>query len=109
MAKTSDIYAKALCQIMERSFIAEGIDPATAKILAGRACQEGVKGGARVARRAGGKVKSGAKRSLNAWQRFIKTNKNKYKYKSGKKKGQINMRAMSTAFKKTPAGRKKKK
>ena len=35
--------------------------------------------------------------------------KNKYKYKSGPRKGQINMKAMSTAFKKTPAGKKVKR
>ena len=97
MAKTEDIYAKALCQIMERSFIAEGIDPALAKILAGRACQEGVKGGARVARRAARGTK---KRGLNAWQKFVKKNKDRYKYKSGKRKGQVNIKKMSTEFKK---------
>ena len=54
------------------------------------------------------KVASKVKRPLNAWQRYVKANSKKFKYKSGSKKGQINLKAMSRAFKKTPAGRKKK-
>jgi len=54
------------------------------------------------------KVASKVKRPLNAWQKYVKANSNKFKYKSGSKKGQINLKAMSRAFKKTPAGRKKK-
>lgn len=109
MAKAGDIYAKALCQVMERSLIAEGIEPALAKILSGKACQEGVKATGRGAKRAAKGAKKQASKGLNAWQRFIKNNKNKYKYKSGKRKGQVNMKAASAAFKKTPAGRRKKK
>lgn len=39
------------------------------------------------------------KRKLNAWQRYLKQKKNHIKYKSGKKKGQLNLKAMSKAFK----------
>jgi len=59
--------------------------------------------------RAGKKVGSKIKRPLNAWQKYDKANSKKFKYKSGKKKGQVNFKAMSTAFKKTPAGRRNKK
>jgi len=51
------------------------------------------------------KVGSKVKRPLNAWQKYVKANSKKFKYKSGSKKGQINLKAMSRAFKK---GRKKK-
>ncbi len=44
------------------------------------------------------------KRKLNAWQKYIKNKKNHVKYKSGKNKGKLNLKAMSKAFKK---GRKK--
>lgn len=50
--------------------------------------------------------KRAAKRGLNEWQKYVKKNKDKYKYKSGSKKGQVNFKAMSRAFKKTPAGKK---
>jgi len=50
------------------------------------------------------KVTNKVKRPLNAWQKYVKANSNKFKYKSGSKKGQINLKAMSRAFKK---GRKK--
>ena len=55
------------------------------------------------------KVASKAKRPLNAWQRYVKANSKKFKYKSGLKKGQINLKAMSRAVKKTPAGKKRRK
>ena len=47
------------------------------------------------------------KRALNEWQLYVKKNKNKHKYKSGAKKGQVNFKALSRAFKKTKKGRKK--
>ena len=46
------------------------------------------------------KVGSKVKRPLNAWQKYVKANSKKFKYKSGSKKGQINLKAMSRAFKK---------
>ena len=109
MAKDGDIVAKALCQLLEKKFIADGIDPSIAKILSGRACEVTVKASARGGKRVGRKLQKRASANLNAWQKFIKNNKNKYKYKSGKRKGQVNMKAASAAFKKTPAGKKRRK
>jgi len=43
-------------------------------------------------------------RKLNSWQRYIKQKKNHIKFKSGKDKGKLNLKAMSRAYKK---GRKK--
>ena len=97
MAKEGDIVAKALCQLLEKKFIADGMEKDIAKIMSSRACEVGVKAAGRGARKVGKVTK---KRALNSWQKFVKQEKNRYKYKSGKRKGQINMKAMSTAFKK---------
>jgi len=109
MAKDGDIVAKALCQLLEKKFIADGIDPSIAKIMSGRVCEVTVKASAKGGKKVGRKLASRSRQNLNAWQRFIKNNKNKFKYKSGKRKGQVNMKAASAAFKKTPAGKKGKK
>ena len=56
-----DITARALCGVMEKALIAEGVEPATAKILAERACKPVVRTGTRKAiagaKSAGRKVK----------------------------------------------------
>jgi len=44
------------------------------------------------------------KRKLSAWQRYIKVKKNKIFFKSGKRKGQLDLRRMGVAYRK---GRKK--
>ena len=66
-------------------------------------------GGLRIQKAAEKQAIVETKRALNGWQKFVKAKKNQYKYKSGPRKGQINMKAMSKAFKKTPAGKKVKK
>lgn len=109
MAKDGDIVAKALCQLLEKKFIADGIDPSIAKIMSGRVCEVTVKASGRGGKKVGRKLASRSRQNLNAWQRFIKNNKNKFKYKTGKRKGQVNMKAASAAFKKTPAGKKRNK
>lgn len=53
------------------------------------------------------KVARKVKRPLNAWQKYVKANSKKFKYKSGSKKGQVNLKAMSRAFKKTRGGKKR--
>jgi len=55
----------------------------------------------------GKKVAAKTKRPLNAWQKYVKANSKKFKYKSGSKKGQVNLKAMSRAFKKTRGGKKR--
>ncbi len=106
MAKEGDLIAKALCQLLEKKFIDDGMDKATAKILAGKACEGSVKAVGRGVKKAG---KATGKRALNSWQHFVKNEKNRYKYKSGKRKGQINMKAMSAAFKKKNKAKGRKK
>lgn len=46
------------------------------------------------------------KRKLSAWNKFVKANSKKprFKYKNGK----LNLKKMGVAFRKTPAGKKKK-
>jgi len=102
MAKDEDIAARALCQLLKAGFIADGMDPAIAQILAGKACEVGVKKVGRDLK----KKKAGAKRKLNSWQQYVKTNSAKYKYKTGSRKGQINLKAMSRDFKKTRRAKK---
>ena len=46
------------------------------------------------------KVAKKVKRPLNSWQKYVKANNKKFRYKSGSKKGQVNLKAMSRAFKK---------
>jgi hypothetical protein len=102
MAKDEDITARALCQLLEFGFIADGMNPAVAKILAGRACEVTVKKVGRDLK----KKKATKKRQLNDWQKFVKTKSANYKYKSGSKKGQINLKAMSRDFKKAKRAKK---
>ena len=54
----------------------------------------------RTAKSAGKKaVKATTKRAKSAWQRYISTKKNQIKFKRGPKKGLLDMKAMSRAFK----------
>ena len=41
------------------------------------------------------------KRKLSAWQRYLKQKKNQIKFKSGKKKGQLNLKAMGKAYRRS--------
>jgi polynucleotide 5'-kinase involved in rRNA processing len=50
------------------------------------------------------KIKERRKRRLSDWQRYIKNPKNHIKFKSGKRKGQLDLAKMSRAYKR---GRKK--
>ena len=47
------------------------------------------------------------KRKLSAWNKYVKANSKKprFKYRDGK----LNLKKMGVAFRKTPAGRKKKR
>jgi hypothetical protein len=67
---------------------------------------EGAKSQARKeAKKAGAEVvKSGVaktKRKLSAWQKYIKNKKNHIKFKSGPRKGRLDLAKMSRAFKRS--------
>jgi hypothetical protein len=46
------------------------------------------------------KTASSSPRKLSAWQKYMKNKRNQIKYKSGAKKGRLNLKAMSSKFKK---------
>ena len=50
---------------------------------------------------------TGPKRKLSAWNKFVKANSKKprFRYRNGK----LNLKKMAVAFRKTPAGRKKRR
>ena len=58
----------------------------------------------RAAKRTVQKARPVAKRAKSAWQKYIGQRKNQIKFKSGSKKGLLNMKAMAKKFKR---GRKK--
>ena len=61
---------------------------------------EGAKKEARkVAKKAGADVvKSGAKRAKSAWQKYMANKKKQIKFKSGKRKGRLDLKRMGAAF-----------
>jgi len=54
----------------------------------------------------GSPIMAKRKRKLSSWNKFVKANSNKprFRYRNGK----LNLKKMGVAFRKTPAGRKKK-
>ena len=48
------------------------------------------------------------KRKLSAWNKFVKANSNKPRFRYARS-NKINLKKMAVAFRKTPAGRKKKR
>lgn len=64
-----------------------------------KAGQRGQKAVGRLAR---GLARAKPKRKLSAWQKFVKANSKKprFKYKSGKKKGMVNLKALGVAYRK---------
>jgi len=61
----------------------------------------------RVSESIGIPVRYTKKRKLSAWNKYVKANSNKprFRYRSGK----LNLKKMSVAFRKTPAGKKKRR
>ena len=58
----------------------------------------------------GSPIMAKRKRKLSPWNKFVKANSKKprFIYKSGSNKGKLNLKKMGVAFRKTPAGKKKK-
>ncbi len=58
--------------------------------------------GRRQAKKAGVKVvKSGVKRAKSAWQKYMAKKSNQIKFKSGPKKGRLDLSKMSRAYKRS--------
>ena len=62
-----------------------------------QARREAKKAGAEVVKRS----VAGTKRKLSAWQKYIKNKSNHIKYKSGPRKGRLDLAKMSKAFKRS--------
>jgi len=106
MNQAEEALAGILKAMMVEKGVPEGIADAIAVggvVLGGEAAKT-VAAHERTAKRRG---KATKKRALNEWQLYVSKNKNKHKYKSGSKKGQVNFKSLSRAFKKTKKGRKK--
>ena len=75
-----DLTAKALCGVMEKALITEGVDPILAKELSQRACQPVVRKGSRA-------VKKAVKRKTSAYSKkygkAFKQVAHKFKKKNG--------------------------
>ena len=84
MAKDADIIARALCQLLEADMIAKGMDKATAKVLAGRACEVSVKAAGRGAKRGAQKVARGTRKAAKGMRRSMKEANERLRTKSGK-------------------------
>ena len=58
-----------------------------------------------------GRTLTKPKRKLSAWNKYVKANSKKprFRYKSGAKKGKLNLKKMAIAFRKTPAGKRSRK
>ena len=111
MADVQKILETALQQLIAAGLEQKGMSKGEAQILSKAAIigldkvDKGLVAADDEAARILAPEKRKAKRKLNSWQRYVKSNSKKFKFKSGKKKGQVNFKAMSRAFKKTPAGR----
>ena len=84
MAKDESVIARALCQLLEADMIAKGMDKATAKVLAGRACEVGVVRAGRGTKKAAKTVAKGTRRAAKGMRRAMKEANSRMRTKSGK-------------------------
>lgn len=78
-----DMAAKALCGVMEKALIAEGVSPAIAKVLAERACQPALKAASRKGTAIVKKRKPKASAYALKYGKAFKRIQKKYKKKNG--------------------------
>lgn len=84
MAKDESLIARALCQLLEADMIAKGMDKATAKVLAGRACEVGVVRAGRGTKRAGKAVARGTRKAAKGMAQAMKEANERLRTKNGK-------------------------
>lgn len=75
-----DLTAKALCGVMEKALIAEGVDPVLAKELSERACHPVVRKGTKAVKKT---VKRKASAYAKKYGKAFKKVASKYKKKNG--------------------------
>lgn len=84
MAKDESLIARALCQLLEADMVAQGMDPALAKTLAGRACEVSVVRAGRGTKRAGKAVVKGTRKAAKGMAEAMKEANDRLRTKSGK-------------------------
>ena len=84
MAKDESVVARALCQLLEADMIANGMEPALAKTLAGRACEVSVVRAGRGAKRGAKKVARTGRKAAKGMAQAMKEANKKMRTKSGK-------------------------
>ena len=84
MAKDESVVARALCQLLEADMIAQGMEPALAKTLAGRACEVSVVRAGRRVKRGAKKAARTGKKAAKGMGRAMKEANSKLRTKSGK-------------------------
>ena len=72
MAKDESVIARALCQLLEADMVAQGMEPALAKTLAGRACEVSVVRAGRGTKKAGKAVVKGTRKAAKGMSRAMK-------------------------------------
>ena len=72
MAKDESVVARALCQLLEADMIAQGMEPALAKTLAGRACEVSVIRAGRGTKKAGKAVVRGTRKAAKGMAQAMK-------------------------------------
>lgn len=83
--EVEDITSQALCGVMEKALIAEGVSPAVARLLAERACRPVVSRGTKVLTDKGKRTASRAVKSARSkYKRAFAKVKGQYQTKSGK-------------------------
>ena len=84
MAKDESVIARALCQLLEADMVAQGMEPALAKTLAGRACAVSVVRAGRGAKRGAKKVARTGKKAAKGMAQAMKEANKRMRTKSGK-------------------------
>ena len=84
MAKDESVIARALCQLLEADMVAQGMEPALAKTLAGRACEVSVVRAGRGAKRGAKKVARTGKKAAKGMAQAMKEANKRMRTKSGK-------------------------
>ena len=84
MAKEESVVARALCQLLEADMIAQGMEPALAKTLAGRACEVSVVRAGRGTKKAAKAVAKGTRKAAKGMSKAMKEANDRLRTKSGK-------------------------
>ena len=84
MAKEESVVARALCQLLEADMVAQGMEPALAKTLAGRACEVSVVRAGRGVKKGARKAATTVRKAARGLGRAMKEANRKLRTKSGK-------------------------